>query len=81
VLNPCISVTVLALNLQLFRFLDNLYLSLKDVCISDFFFHGAAAPSGPGPPHYRGFTITLRHTPHSVGLLWMSDQPVTEASN
>ena len=20
------------------------------------------APSGPGPPHYRGFTITLRHT-------------------
>jgi hypothetical protein len=30
---------------------------------------------GPGPPHYRGFTITLRHTPHSVGLLWTSDQP------
>jgi hypothetical protein len=26
------------------------------------FFHGATAPSGPGPPHYRGFTITLRHT-------------------
>ena len=24
--------------------------------------HGATAPSGPGPPHYRGFTITLRHT-------------------
>jgi hypothetical protein len=20
------------------------------------------SPSGPGPPHYRGFTITLRHT-------------------
>jgi hypothetical protein len=28
----------------------------------DFFFHGATASSGPGPPHYRGFTITLRHT-------------------
>jgi hypothetical protein len=29
-----------------------------------FFFlsSGATAPSGPGPPHYRGFTITLRHT-------------------
>jgi len=27
-----------------------------------FFFHGAAAHSRPGPPHYRGFTITLRHT-------------------
>jgi hypothetical protein len=24
--------------------------------------HGATAPSGPGLPHYRGFTITLRHT-------------------
>jgi hypothetical protein len=22
--------------------------------------HGATAPSGPGPPHYWGFTITLR---------------------
>ena len=24
--------------------------------------HEATTPSGPGPPHYRGFTITLRHT-------------------
>ena len=24
------------------------------------FFHGATAPSGPGPPH-RDYTITLRH--------------------
>jgi len=21
-------------------------------------------PSGPGPPHFRGFMITLRHTTH-----------------
>ena len=27
-----------------------------------FFLHGATAHSGPRPPHYRGFTITLRHT-------------------
>jgi hypothetical protein len=27
-----------------------------------FFLHGATAPRGPGPPHYRSFTITLRHT-------------------
>jgi hypothetical protein len=27
---------------------------------NNFFPHGATAPSGP--PHYRGFTITLRHT-------------------
>ena len=26
-----------------------------------FFFHGTTAPSGPRPPHYWGFTITLRH--------------------
>jgi hypothetical protein len=25
-------------------------------------FHGARAPGGPGSTHYRGFTITLRHT-------------------
>jgi len=23
--------------------------------------HGATAPSGPGPPHYRFFTFTFRH--------------------
>ena len=27
-----------------------------------FFVYGATARSGPGPPHYRGFTITLKHT-------------------
>jgi hypothetical protein len=27
-----------------------------------FFFHGATARSSPGPPHYRGFNITLRQT-------------------
>jgi len=27
-----------------------------------FFYHGATDPSEPGPPHCRGFTITLRHT-------------------
>jgi hypothetical protein len=43
------------------------------------FFHGATALSvGAGPPHYRSFTIILRHTPHSVGLLWTSDQADAE---
>jgi len=27
-----------------------------------YIFHGATAPSGARPPHYRGFTITLKHT-------------------
>ena len=44
-----------------------------------FFATGATALSGPGPPHYRGFTIThFLDTPHSAGLLWTSDQPVAE---
>ena len=30
-------------------------------------------PVGQGPSHYRGFTITFRHT-HSVRFLWASDQ-------
>jgi hypothetical protein len=29
---------------------------------SDFVSIGATAPRGPRPPHYQGFTITLRHT-------------------
>jgi hypothetical protein len=35
-------------------------LNMRDLDL--FFPHGATAPSGPGPSHYRGFTITLRHT-------------------
>jgi hypothetical protein len=31
-----------------------------------FFYHYAAAPSGPGPAHFRGFMITLLDTTHSV---------------
>jgi hypothetical protein len=43
--------------------------------------HGTTAPSGPEPPHYRGFTIThFLDTPHSVGLLWTSDKPDAETS-
>jgi hypothetical protein len=26
------------------------------------FYHGATAPSGPGPPHYRSFAIARKHT-------------------
>jgi hypothetical protein len=34
-----------------------------------FFYHGSTAPSGPKPPHYRGFMITLRHTTDGRTLL------------
>jgi hypothetical protein len=32
------------------------------ILYTDIFSHGATAPSGSRPPHYRGFTIILRHT-------------------
>ena len=33
-----------------------------------------------GHPNYGDIMITLRHTPHSVGILWSSDQPDAETS-
>jgi len=44
------------------------------------FVFGATAPSGPGPPHSRGFYITHNDPPQSLGLLWTSDQLVAETS-
>jgi hypothetical protein len=44
-----------------------------------FYFHGAVASGGLGPPYFRGFTITLRHT-HSVVLLRTSDKSDAETS-
>ena len=41
-----------------------------------YIFYDATAPSRAGPPHYRGFTITLKLS-ISVGLLWTIDQPHT----
>jgi hypothetical protein len=34
---------------------------MEKLIIKLIFSHGPTAPSGPGPSHYRGFTITLRH--------------------
>ena len=42
-----------------FHPLMNLLLS---VVLIFFFFRGATVPSGPGPSHYRGFTITFMYT-------------------
>jgi hypothetical protein len=44
------------------------------------FVFGATAPSGPGPPHSRGFYITHDNATESAGLLWTSDQLVAETS-
>ena len=53
--------------------------SLNNLQINNFFPPLARYPSGPGPPHCRGFVIELRQA--TIGkLLWMSDQLVAEAS-
>ena len=44
------------------------------------FVFDATAPSEPGSPHSRGFSITHNGAPQSVGLLWTSDQLVAETS-
>jgi len=41
--------------------------------------YGATAPSGPGPPHIEA-SQSHPDTPHSVGLLWASDQTVAETT-
>jgi len=42
--------------------------------------YGVTAPRLTGPPHYRGFMITLNDAPQSVGLLSTSDQLLAETS-
>ena len=46
---------------QITHKIPTLYASRYSI-LSPYTFHGAATPSGPGSPHYPGFTITLRHT-------------------
>jgi hypothetical protein len=60
-----------------YRQLRNEYLKtfFNNHQVSRIFFYDATAPSGPGPPHCRGIRITLSVAPHSVGRLWISDQP------
>jgi hypothetical protein len=48
--------------------------------------HDVTAPSGPGPPHYRGITIVLRHmilgrTPLDERSDWGSDSYLTAHSS
>ena len=50
------------------------------LCYSLDFFFGASAPSGPGPPHSRGFQVTQNGAPQQIGLLWTSVQFVAETS-
>ena len=53
-----------------------IYISVRShTTLIYFSFHGASDLSWPWPPHFPGYTITLRHTT-VVGLLWTSNQPV-----
>jgi hypothetical protein len=42
--------------------------------------NASTAPWGPRPPHFPRLHDLTQDTPHSVGLLWMRDQPVAETS-
>jgi len=53
-------------------------INLEFVCL--FIFGATDPPSGPEPPHSRGFYITHNNVPQSVGLLWTSDRLVAETS-
>jgi hypothetical protein len=44
------------------------------------FFSGSAAQRRLWPPRSRGFVVTHNDVPHSVGLLWTSEQLVAETS-
>jgi hypothetical protein len=45
-----------------------------------FFPNGLTASWGPRPPHFSRLYDRTLDTPHSVGLLWTSDQPDAETS-
>jgi hypothetical protein len=49
-------------SLKLLNLRSGLYILMQKAIILNFS-NGSTAPSEPGPPHYRGFTITLKHTP------------------
>jgi hypothetical protein len=50
------------------------------IIIITIIFSGTAAQRGLWPLRPRGFLITNNDAPQSVGLLWTSDQLVTETS-
>jgi hypothetical protein len=45
-----------------------------------FIFSGSVNQRGLRPPRPRGFVITYKYEPQSVGLLWTSEQLVAEVS-
>jgi hypothetical protein len=59
---------------------DHIMVDPKYYDIIIIIFSGTAAQHKLWSPHPRGFLITHNDAPHSVGLLWMSDQLVAETS-
>jgi hypothetical protein len=50
------------------------------IILPDFSPRDITAPSGPGTPHFRGFTITLKTHQIRQRHDWTSDQPDAETS-
>ena len=57
-----------------------LFVSFSSLYTAKLFFYGATAPWGPRPPQCSRLHDHTWDTPHSVGLLWTSDQPEAETS-
>jgi hypothetical protein len=58
----------------------NFELGPQATLLYDFFVYSPKAPNGPGPSPIIEASRFHSDTPHSVGLLWTSDQPVAETS-
>jgi hypothetical protein len=65
---------------ELFESYDDARICERQSPLLIFFPHSATSCRGPEPPHYWGFAITLRHTTHTVEVLWTSDQLDAEMS-
>ena len=58
-----------------------LIIAASELSFGIFFFHGATAPSGPMALIIVEALRSHSDTPHSVGLLWISDQIDAEESS
>jgi len=48
---------------------SGLSMNINEEYVNIIFLHDATAPSGPGPPHCRGFAVTRRHATLAMTLL------------
>jgi len=62
------------MSVKLLGLMSNEALRSNKLLVKYLFFYSATAPSGPGPPHYRNFTIKLKTHENWAELPCMNDQ-------